>query len=43
MAKKKAPEDVWIGKFDILATYAYALIDGLRERAQERRMWRRGP
>ena len=37
-AKKKPPEDVWIGKFDILATYAYALVDGLRERAQERRM-----
>src|SRR3954447_17047183 len=40
MAKKSA-EDVWIGKFDILATYTYAkaLLDGLPEgEAKERGM-----
>jgi hypothetical protein len=38
---KKSPEDVSIGKFDILATYAYAkgLLDGLPEgEAKERGM-----
>jgi hypothetical protein len=31
MAKKRSPDDVSIGKFDILATYTYAqaLLDGL--------------
>jgi hypothetical protein len=31
MTKKPPPKDVFIGKFDILATYAYAraLLDGL--------------
>ncbi len=40
MAKKK-PDDVSIGKFDILATYTYAkaLLDGLPEgEAKERGM-----
>src|SRR5881275_2430463 len=33
MAKKRPPEDVSIGKFDILATYTYAkaVLDGLPE------------
>ena len=33
MAKKKPPDDVSIGKFEILATYAYAraLLDGLND------------
>jgi hypothetical protein len=31
MMAKKSPDDVPIGKFDILATYAEALLDGLDE------------
>jgi hypothetical protein len=33
MAKKRTPDDVSIGKFDILATYTYArsLLDGLAD------------
>jgi len=33
MAKKRSPDDVSIGKFDILATYAYAnaLLSGLND------------
>jgi hypothetical protein len=41
MAKKHEPDDVRIGKFDILATYTYAkgLLDGLDdEEARERGM-----
>ena len=41
MVKKKRPDDVAIGKFDILATYTYArgLLDGLdNEEARERDM-----
>ena len=41
MAKKK-PDDVSIGKFDILATYTYAksLLDGLPENEKRREMER---
>jgi hypothetical protein len=41
MARKRPPDDVSIGKFDILATYAYAraLLDGLdNDEAKQRGM-----
>ncbi len=39
MAKRQPPDDVSIGKFDILATYTYAkpLLDGLDDAGAKQR------